>query len=120
MNLQDDKPLRRVLTKLADSFDAANGNWVHSSYELQKVAVVLKDRQWTRELGQSLKRSIQRRLNRRHMPMAFGTNNYICTQHVAENAVANIRRYQRKGIEEVTAKKYIATPPNFINLAEYV
>ena len=101
-----DNALRRALTKLADSFNPAQGNWRHSSRELKAVAVALNGRIWNRELKSALARSIQRRINRRHFPMAFGVNSRLCTQHIAENAVANIRRYMLKGINGATAAEH--------------
>lgn len=114
--IQNDRPLRAALKELADSYDYTNGTWKHSSYELQKVALSVKNRVWSKEFNQALTRSIQRRINRRYPTTAIRQNSGHCTQHFAENAVACIQRYLRKGINHISAKKYAYMRNCIINL----
>lgn len=113
--LQTDKlinnALNKALRKLAQSYDYIEGNWRHSSKQLDDVARILLDGEWSSQVKTEMRLSIQRRINRRYPTIAIFQDSGHCTQHIAENAIRRI---------DDRLRKMSSYPEGFVNLQDHV
>ena len=113
--LQTDKHINHALNialrKLAQSYDYIEGNWRHSSKQLDDVARILHDGEWSAQIKAEVSLSIQRRINRRYPTTTIFQNSGHCTQHIAQNAIRRI---------DDRLRKMSSYPDGFVNLQDHV